>query len=419
MLIQSVSAYSFMYNNQNSSSSATNDSSSNGGTNSSTASGSQPMRSSQSYYDILDISDIDLGDDNTLDAQDIEAALQTPTSKMKRSMRLSMSLASVEKQRFSNIGFDSPFLKKSPNEFITKAAQIFSAYLNPAMSGGDDKVFAYAGDDFETAFNHFVRDQSKQYASGMASFFSENGVATDEQVNKLVGEITQVIKEYGTQLAAGKNITIDDLTSKLHINGMEMSIGDINKMVKTINDINPSKMILDSHADFAVAGLGVAKMKAFTTNTYSEPVAEMIMKTYNQKVTEEINKNDVEILRSKKSSKKNNFIERYLKGNSPELESKKNTNNSVNPYFKLDSQFKGSAKETIFKQFSEINISNIDKSKEDYDKAVIEFEKIMKQWEEKRGYGLSSREVLSNGLKISAAYETLDGYIGLGIDSET
>jgi hypothetical protein len=199
---------------------------------------------------------------------------------------------------------------------------------------------------------------------------------------------------------------------------MEMSIGDINKMVKTINDINPSKMILDSHADFAVAGLGVAKMKAFTTNTFSEPVAEMVMKTYNQKVTEEINKKDSEIAHSKESSRKNNFIERYLKGDSPELESKKNTNNSVDPYFRLDSMFRGSAKEAIFKQFSEIDVSDFDKSQKDYNKAVSEFEKIMRQWENKRGYSLSSKEQLSNGLKISAAYETVDGYIGLGIDSE-
>lgn len=402
-----------MYNSQSSYSTNSNE-------NSTTSRSGTQTNSPKSYYDILDISDIDLGDDNTLDAGDIEAALQTDKSRMKRNMRLSMSLSSVEKQKFSKIGFDSPFLKETPNEFITKAAQIFAAYLNPAMSGESDKVFAYAGDDFETAFNQFVKDQSQQYATDLASFFSENGGTNSEQINKLVSEITQVIKEYGTQLAAGKNISIDDLSSKLHINGTEMSISEINKMVKTINDINPSKMILDSHADFAVAGLGVAKMKAFSVNTFSKPVSEMVMKMYNQKVTEEINKNDSEIAQSKKSSKKNNFIERYLKGNSPELASKKNDNNSVDPYYKLDSLFKGSAKEAIFKQFSEIDITSNNKSKEDYDKAVLGFEKIMKQWEEKRGFVLSSREILSNGLKISAAYETLDGYIDLGnIDSET
>jgi hypothetical protein len=140
------------------------------------------------------------------------------------------------------------------------------------MSSGDDKVFAYAGNDFESAFNAFVKDQSKKYATDLAGFFSQNGTVTDDQVNKLVGEITQVIKEYGTQLAAGKNVSIDDLTSKLHVNNVEMSIGDINKMVATINDINPSKMILDSHADFAVAVvLNLYFIKRYTGFTLNIP----------------------------------------------------------------------------------------------------------------------------------------------------
>ncbi len=370
---------------------------------------------SYNHYDILDISEIDLGDDNTLDAQDIELALQTDKAKSKRNIYAAMRSISAQKPKVSNLGFDSPFLKNLPNEFISQAAKIYAAFLDPAMSGGDDKVFVYAGNDFETAFKEFVKDRSTQYAKQLADFFSENGQVNDDQVNKLIDEITGVIKEFGTKLAAGQNIGIEDLTSKLHINGVGMSIGELNKVVKTINDINPSKMTLDAHADFAVTGLGVAKMKAFTANSFSAPVAEMLMKTYNQKVTEEINKNDTEIEQSKKTTKKNSFIERYLKSDSPEIEKKKSNNNSVDPYFKLDSRFKGSAKEEIFNQFSNIDISSIDKSKEGYDKAVVQFEKIMKKWEQKRGYTLSSLDVLSNNLKISAAYEEIDGYISLGL----
>jgi hypothetical protein len=404
MRIQSVSAYSFMNNSQNSSNAAN--------VNGSTNAQNGTTKSTNSYYDILDISDIDLGDDNILDKQDIEAALQTDKLRLKRNMRLAFNSVSAPKQKFSHLGFDSPFLKNKPDAFMTQAAKIFAAYLNPEMSGGDDKVFAYAGNDFESAFNEFVKDQSKQYATQLAGFFSSNGEVNDAQVNKLAGEITQVIKEYGTQLAAGIDIDIENLTSKLSINGVEMSIGELKKTVATINDINPSKMILDSLADFAVAGLGVAKMNAFSYNSFSEPVADMIMKTYNNKVNEEITGNDQEIEQSKKISTKNDFLEKYLKGDSPELEIKKNNNNnSVDPYFKLDSKFKGSAKEEIFNMFSKINVTNIDISKLDYDKAVAEFEKIISQWESKRGYALSTKEVRSNELRVSSAYEALDNYI--------
>jgi hypothetical protein len=220
-----------------------------------------------------------------------------------------------------------------------------------------------------------------------------------------------VIKEYGTELAAGKDNGIENLTSKLNINGVEMSIGELNKTVATINDINPSKMILDSLADFAVAGLGVAKMNAFSYNSFSKPVADMLMETYNDKVNEEISGNDAKIAQSKKTSAKNDFIEKYLKGDSPEIVSKKNNNNSVDPYFKLNSRFKGSAKEEIFNIFSKINNKNIDASKQDYDKAVGEFEKIIHEWENKRGYALSGREVRSNELRISSAFEALDSFL--------
>lgn len=403
MRIQSVSAYSFM-NSQNSSSTAN--------VNSSTNAQNGTTKSTHSYYDILDISDIDLGDDNILDKQDIEAALQTDKLRNKRNMRLAFNSVSAPKQKFSHLGFDSPFLKNKPDAFMTQAAKIFASYLNPEMSGGDDKVFAYAGNDFESAFNEFVKDQSKQYATQLAGFFSSNGEVSDAQVNKLAGEMAQVIKEYGTQLAAGNDIDIENLTSKLSINGVEMSIGELKKTVATINDINPSKMILDSLADFAVAGLGVAKMNAFTYNSFSEPVADMIMKTYNNKVNEEITGNDERVEQSKKVSTKNNFLEKYLKGDSPELDIKKNNNSSVDPYFKIDSKFKGSAKEEIFNMFSKINAASIDKSKQDYDKAVAGFEKTISLWESKRGYALSAKEVRSNELRISSAYEALDTYIG-------
>lgn len=400
MRIQSVSANSFIYNSQSSSES-----------NHSAA--TKTTSSSYKYYDILEISDIDLGEDNTLDVQDIEKALQTETSKGNRNIRAAMRLALLQKPRLSNKGFDSPFLKNSPNEFISQAAKIYAAYLNPEMSGEDDKIFAYAGNDFEASFNQFVKDQSTQYANELAIFFSENGHPTTEQIDGLINEITQSVKEYGTKMAAGQEVAIEDLTTKLHINGVGISIGELNKVVATINDINPLKMILDSHADFAVSGLGVAKMKAFTTNSFSEPVAEMLMKTYNQKVSEEINKNDLEIELSKKTTKKNTFIERYLNGDSPEIKSKKEKNNTEDPYYKLDSKFKGSAKEEIFNQFSKIDVSNIDKSKGDYDKAVFEFQMNMKKWEHSRGYKLSSKDTLSNRLKISAAFEGLDEYISL------
>lgn len=413
MRIQSVSASSFMYNSQSSSNSSSADG------NISAASGNRSVSTSYRHYDILDLSDIDLGDNNTLDVEDIEKALQSDRVSGKRNIHATMNIDSAHQPKITNKGFDSPFLKNSPNEFILEAARIFSAYLNPEMSGGDDKVFAYAGDDFETAFNEFVKNQSTQYANQLTCFFAENDLPSSEQVNKFVGEITEVIKEYGTQLAAGKDIDIEDLTSKLHINGVGITVGELNKMVATINDINPSKMMLDAHADFAVTGLGVAKMKAFAINSFSKPVAEMVMKTYDQKVAEEIGKNDDKIELSKKSKKKNNFIERYLRGDSPEIKSKKDNNQSVDPYFKLDSKFKGSAKEDIFNLFSKIDISSNEKSKEDYDLAVSEFEKIMKKWEQKRGYALSSRDVLSNSLKISAAFEELDGYIGLALENKT
>ena len=385
--------------------------------NSTTATANRTTGSSYSYYDILDLSDIDLGDDNTLDAQDVENALQADMSRGKRNIHASMRLASAQRPKFSYKGFDTPFLKNSPDEFIAQAAKVLAAYLNPEMSGGDDKVFAYAGTDFESAFNQFVKDQSTRYANDLASFFSENGHPTDD-VNKFVDEISEVIREYGTQLAAGKDIAIEDLTSKLHINGVGITIGELNKAVSTINDINSPHMILDSHADFAVAGLGVAKMKAFTTNSFSEPVAEMLMKTYNQKVSEEIDKNDAEIEQSKKKVQKTTFIERYLNGDSPQIKRNKDNNSSEDPYFKLDSKFRGSAKEEIFNLFSSISSSDVEKSKEDYEDAVVSFQSIMKKWEQNRGYALHPKDTLSNSLKLSAAFGLLDDYISLGMEKK-
>ncbi|HEX2956351.1 MAG TPA: hypothetical protein VHO70_05955 [Chitinispirillaceae bacterium] len=409
MRIQSVSAYSFMYNSQ-SSGNASNEE------NCSTAAANRTAGSSYRYYDILDLSDIDLGEDNTLDAQDVEKALQTPKSKCTRNIRASMKSVSAQRPKIS--GFDTPFLKNSPDEFITQAAKLLAAYLNPEMSGGD-KVFAYAGTDFESAFGQFVKDQSTQYANELALFFSESGHPTNEEVNKFVNEISDVIKEYGTQLAAGKDIGIEDLTSKLHINGVDITIGELDKAVSTINEINSPVMSLDSHADFAVAGLGVAKMKAFTTSSFSKPVADMLMKTYNKKVSEEIDENDTEIEQSRKKEQKNSFIERYLNGDSPLIKSKKDTNSSEDPYFKLDTQFKGSAKEEIFNLFSNINSSDIDESNADYEKAVVNFQMIMKKWEHNRGYALHSDDIRSNSLKLSAAFDQLDDYIGLRLKKET
>ncbi len=141
---------------------------------------------------------------------------------------------------YSGEGINHEFLSQSP-DFVEYMAKGYANDLNPEAFKGEDVADSpYYG--YDKQHDNALKAAAYDYAKGAVEFFG-GGEADSGAIDRLTDQFAALIKEYGTQMADGKGTSTADLQTRLTINGVDMTIGELDIATQAIKQINENSDI--------------------------------------------------------------------------------------------------------------------------------------------------------------------------------